>query len=457
MAGLQLGGLASGLDTTSIISQLMAVERVPRFRLERQQAAAQARQDALRDIVAKLKTLKQSATDLQSGSLWTAKQSVTSDDTARVGVRTTGTVTAGTYDVEVGQLATVASRELTYAAHAAASQISIVDSAGTEYLVDIAANATVDDVVAAVNANGGLPVTARNYNGNLVLDARASGAGGNFTVTAKTITGEVSSVAGVDALYTVNGVSHSSATNTTTTGIAGAELTLSALTAAGDPVRITATELAVDKDAVTAKVKAFVDAYNAVVDSIHGKLTEKRVPNAQTNTDAKKGVLFGDSALSQTLFSLRMGVMEPVSVGNSSTIDELAEIGISTGAASSVTADKNKGRLVFDEAKFKAAWDGDQKSVERLLRGDGTLGGFAQRLDGLIKPLTEAGGLYDGRIQAAGGELTRLKDGLARMDLRLERKELFYRRQFTALETALQKMQTQSQQLAARLGTGSDS
>jgi flagellar hook-associated protein 2 len=164
-------------------------------------------------------------------------------------------------------------------------------------------------------------------------------------------------------------------------------------------------------------------------------------------------VLFGDSGLRQVLSSLRLGLMEPVSVGNTAAIDELAEIGVSTGAASAVSAEKNNGRLVFDEAKFTAAWEGGAGagSVERLLRGAGDLTGYAQRLDGLIKPLTETGGLFDGRITASNGELTRLKDGLARMDARLERKESFYRAQFTALETALQRMQTQGAELASRL------
>ncbi len=451
MAGIQMGGLASGLDTTSIISQLMAVERMPRYRIERQQAAAQARQDALRDIVTKLKALKQSATELQRTSLWTEKQTVTSDDTTRVGVRTTGTVAAGTYDVEVTRLANRAEQTWDFKQRPTDSVLSVTDSAGAVHDVTIRANATVDDAVASINAASGYPVTAVNRNGQLVLQAVATGAPGNFTASGQVLDTMRASVAGVDANYTVNGTAYTSSSNVTTTGIAGAELTLSALTAAGDPVRITATQSAVDRDAVVAKVKGFVDAYNAVADTIRGKLSEKRVPNATTTVDAKKGVLFADPGLSQTLSSLRIGVMDPLSIGNPATLDELAEIGISTGAASAMTAEKNNGHLVFDEAKFKAAWDGDQAAVERLLTGDGTVGGFAQRLDGLIKPLTEAGGLYDGRINAAGGELARLKDSLACMDLRLERKELFYRRQFTALEAALQKMQSQSVDLASRL------
>ena len=48
MAGLQVGGLASGMDTESIITQLMSIEQAPRNRAARQGVTIQARQDALR-------------------------------------------------------------------------------------------------------------------------------------------------------------------------------------------------------------------------------------------------------------------------------------------------------------------------------------------------------------------------------------------------------------------------
>jgi len=450
MAGIQMGGLASGLDTQAIIAQLMQVERIPRYRIERHQAAAQTRQDALRDVAAKLKTLRQSATDLQSATLWTKQQTVTSDETSRVGVLATGTVAAGTYDVEVTQLANRAEQTWDFKQRPTDEVLTITDSAGVDHAVTILANATVDDAIAAINA-AGLPVTASNSGGQLLLQSTTTGAAANFTATGQTLDAMRASVTAVDAAYTVNGAAYTSGTNVTTTGLPGAELTLSALTAAGDPVRITATESAINKDAVTDKLRKFVESYNAVVDTIRGKVSEKRVPNAQTVTDARKGVLFGDGGLTQALSSLRIALMEPLAVGNSTAMDELAELGISPGPASAVTADKTNGRLVFDEAKFTAAWDGDLASVERLLKGAGSLGGFAQRLDGVVKPLTEAGGMFDGRISAAGGELSRLKDGLARMDVRLGRKEELYRRQFTALETALQRMQSQSVDLASRL------
>ena len=68
MAGIQIGGIASGMDTESIITQLMSIESAPRTRTARQQVTVQARQDALRQIDTKLTNLKLAAGDLRSAS-----------------------------------------------------------------------------------------------------------------------------------------------------------------------------------------------------------------------------------------------------------------------------------------------------------------------------------------------------------------------------------------------------
>jgi flagellar capping protein FliD len=127
--------------------------------------------------------------------------------------------------------------------------------------------------VAAINSNTALPVVARSVNGALVMDARASGASGAFTVAGKVITGELSSVAGVNSLFSVNGVAYESASRADSAAIPGVELSLASLTTAGTPARVTVSEAAVDKDAVVAKLKSFVEAYNAVVDTIRSKTT----------------------------------------------------------------------------------------------------------------------------------------------------------------------------------------
>jgi flagellar hook-associated protein 2 len=213
----------------------------------------------------------------------------------------------------------------------------------------------------------------------------------------------------------------------------------------------------VDGKALAARMKAFVEAYNAVVDATRTRTSEKRVANPTTLADARKGVLFGDSGLSGMLSQLRNGVMDPVSVGNSLTMDELAEIGVWTGPPSGGVANRDTvtGKLQFDEAKFLKAYEADPSSVERLLRGTETSPGLAARLETIIAPYTASTGLFEGRITASTSELSRLGDQLKRMDERLERKETYMRRQFTALESALSKLNAQSTELSSKLAGAS--
>ena len=459
-SGIRLGGLSSGLDTEAIVSQLMAIERQPRARLERKQAAVQARQDALRDISTKLKALKSAAQGLASAGTWAPTQTISSSDSARVGARVVGSVTPGSYDVEVSRLSVTASR--TYSTQLRSNPATLTfttTSTGAQYSVTIPPNSTVDDIVRVINADTAAPVAARNYNGQLLVSAKAAGFGGNFTTNSPNIiTAETASTAGVDAQFKVNGTSYTRPSNTVTDVIAGAELTLNGLTSA-TPVKIEVGAPTVDSKGLAGKVKAFVDAYNALVDATRSRTTEKRVTNATTLVDAKKGVLFGDSSLNTMLSQLRTAVMDPISVGNSLTMDEFAEIGVSTGAATGGTSnpDALAGKLQFDETKFLKAYESDPSSVERLLRGSSFSPGLSARVDTLITPFTSADGMFDGRISAAGSEITRLTDQLKRMDDRLGRKETYLRRQFTTLETALSKLNAQSAELSARLPGTNDS
>src|SRR5688500_6388191 len=133
-SGLRLGGLSSGLDTEAIVGQLMALERQPRARLERKQAAVQARQDALRDIATKLKALKTAAQNISSAGTWAPTQTIESSDSARVGARVVGSIAPGTCNVEVQQVATNASRTLTTQVRPNPTTIKYtMTSTGTQY------------------------------------------------------------------------------------------------------------------------------------------------------------------------------------------------------------------------------------------------------------------------------------------------------------------------------------
>ena len=444
MAGIQMSGLASGLDTASLIQQLMSIERQPRLRIEREQAAAQARKDALADVQAKLKALKTASADLKSSLLWTKTQTATSSEPNRLSVKVTGEIDPRVYDVTVQQLAVTAERRFDFTG---GGTLEFTDAGGTLTSVDLSTATTVDEAAALINA-GGLSLTATNDNGKLKLVSGVNGGGGNFTATGAGLS-EISAKTGVDANFQVDGQAFTATTNVITAAVPGLELTLKGLTPT-EPVAISVTPLGVDPEKIKAKLKSFVEAYNASIDLMRAQTSEKKVPNAQSIADARKGVLFGDSGLRQVLSSLRTSVMTPLTgTGNTGELDEMRELGISTGKATGgvSTADALSGKLVIDDEKLTAALE-DPASVERLLSG---AAGFATRMESLVAPLVDAGGSFEGRLTSSTSELSRLAKSLTTMDDRLTRKEEQYRKQFTALETALARAQSQQTSLAGQL------
>src|ERR1700755_909489 len=100
MAGIQVSGLVSGIDTGSIIDQLMAVEKAPRTKITNAQEIDGKKVDLLNDLNTKLTTLKSANDDLRSVLSWLASATRTADgpleiDNADGTVRTTVNLKAG--------------------------------------------------------------------------------------------------------------------------------------------------------------------------------------------------------------------------------------------------------------------------------------------------------------------------------------------------------------------------
>ncbi|TCI80987.1 flagellar hook-associated protein [Exiguobacterium sp. SH0S1] len=82
---IRFGGLASGIDTDTIIKQLMQVERAPVDKLEQKKQTTEWKRDAYREINRSLMTLRNSAVDLSFSRNFYAKTSSSSDE-SRVSV-----------------------------------------------------------------------------------------------------------------------------------------------------------------------------------------------------------------------------------------------------------------------------------------------------------------------------------------------------------------------------------
>jgi flagellar hook-associated protein 2 len=457
-----LSGLSSGLDTDNIVTQLMAIDRMPEKQMQINQSRSAQRQSLLQDFSTKLKALKDAADALGDVTMWAPKQKVTSSDASRVtAVMTSGAGVGGT-TIQIDRLASSTQRSYTYTTNATADDsIIFKDGSGNAVgsPITIPKGSDISAAVAAINASSDSPVYAAvvgpTGSQKIYLSSKTTGAPSAFTVdaTSTTMSGEALVQQGLPALYEINNGSQlSSDSNTLTDSIPGISLTLNAVTAAGSPVTINVTPPAVDQTAVTAAVNTFISSYNTVVDWIRTKTQEQVVPNPQTANDYLQGVLHGDSMLTNLQYSLRNLVAGSIGdvPGLPSTLNSLMSLGISTGAttgSATFSQDAVNGKLTLDPDKLTAALTSDPTSVKKMFTGIGGTGGFSADFDTVVNPITQANGILDSRIQSETSTQDDLAKQISDMEDRLKLKEDLLKSQFSAMESAM----SQSQSLQAQL------
>ena len=453
---LNVGGLASGLDTNSIISQLMAVERQPRDALANQLTVDQARQSVLSGFQTQLMSLESAAQNVRSLTLWQQQQTVTSSDTSRITAAMVSGAGAGIggYQVDVSQLASSAQRTYSFTSPASAGAITI-DGHDTQ----VAAGASINDVVAAINTDPNATVyAAATDSGTLVLSSRATGDTGTGFIQVSDATGSLTEQTakakqGKDAQFTVDGVAGSSSSNDVTNAIAGVRLTLTGVTTTSGPVTVTVAPPSVNTDAVKQALQSFVTTYNATLDAIDARLNERTVPNPQTDADREAGMLYGDSTLEDVLTRMRQAIYTAIP-GLPSNMNSLSQIGISTGDASStVTQDTLDGKLQIDEATLDDALANNPQGVRNLLAGPSNVGGWARSFESVVHAADTTGGTLDIAIQGQGDEVKRLQSDISDWDQRLALKQQTLQAQFTAMETALSQSQAQGQWLTSQIAS----
>ena len=104
MSGLSVAGIASGIDSDSIISQMVALETRSIGQLQRRIALEEAERVTFEDISGRLQSLK-SATDVFSSDSLFASLSAVSSDTSLLNVTATDAAPRGTHKIKVIQTA----------------------------------------------------------------------------------------------------------------------------------------------------------------------------------------------------------------------------------------------------------------------------------------------------------------------------------------------------------------
>lgn len=438
MAIASVSGLASGLDTSSIISQLMQVEAAPQARLRTRVTAEKAGVTALQKINTQLAALATRAADLMKpGGL---SPLATTSSSEHVTVTTRAGAAPASLSVVVG--ATALTHSLTFLTSAgltdqvtgASTTVRLTRADGTP--VDLSTgDGTLGSLVAALNASGtgvrAMVLKLDDGTYRLSVESSASGAASGFTLTAldgSPLLGGAAVRSGRDAAITIGTDTVHSATNTFTGLLPGIDITVSAATPAGTGADLTVTR---DATAATAAMKALVEAVNTAIGDID---TASKVTVGQAGAP-----LAGDASVR----SLRSALLTSVFPMDGSSL-----------STAGIQVDRY-GRLTLDEATFTSAYQADPDRVSAAIAG---ADGFASRVAAVARAASDSvNGSITQAIKGRTAQIDRLEDGIAAWDVRLELRRSALTRQFAALETALSQVQAQSAWLGSQIASMSGS
>lgn len=429
-APITVSGLASGLDTSSIIAALMGVEREPVDHLGEQQAKLQAAQSELQSVQSSLQQLAASASEFELPSLFESSQTVTSNEPQRVAASVTGGAGAGGYEVEVTGLASAAQRTFTFKSPASEDTLTID---GQQFAIK--AGETIKEVASAINSDTNASVYAAVVeSGTIVLSNRATGNTGNefikVTDPGAALT-EVSSREGKDAEFSVDGQAGTSSTNTIKNAIAGVTLTLNGITSDG-PVTIVVQPPGPSVGAIESQVQSFVRLYNSTVSAIQTQLNTKPPVKPQTGEEGV-GTLFADPELTALLDAMRQTMYEPIR-GLAAEMSSPADVGISTGAPTGGGATSQatlEGQLTLDPAKLAEAVRADPAGVEQMLRS------WSGALQGIVNAAAGPGATIAARIDGDEAQVSQLGTQISAMNEMLAVREKSLQETYAHLEAVI--------------------
>ncbi len=450
MSMVSFDGIASGLDTKKIISQLMSLERRPITKLDTQKTGLKTKVSALQELNSKLMALKTQSEALNESD---ALQSVTvtSDNEDILTISGGGSGNTGTFAIEVTQLAQShqissdskkdAATELEYSGNIQIND-ETVEIDVTDSLYDIrnkinAANADVSASILKIDEDNYKLIFTSNTTGSdseieLVDDNHVLKNLGIVNGSGKIKNQQQAARNAEIKLGSENPNIITRSTNTISDVIDGVTLNLKAAEI-GTKVNIT---LGADNEAVKESIQGFVDAYNEVVSYI----SEKSGYNADSKTS---GPLRRDTTARLARSILRSQISSRAS-GISGSFKALSQIGI--------TSSTSDGTLSINDKKLTTALT-SLNDVQKL---------FAALTDKLTTKIEDFTDSHDGfiakRIDNTESSLDRIQNRMNAMEVRLERREERLRSQFQAMETALMQLQTQSlfltQQSSSMFGFG---
>lgn len=446
---ITFGGLATGLDTNALITELMNAERAPITRLETDKQWLNNRLAAFQQFDKALQTFKGTVESAGDREQYYKKVATTSSDDFFSAEASSEALSNTSYDVEVKSLAQVQKSYSDTALNTGfasktdetfgTGSLSITVD-GVEKTIDIEeGNNSLEGIMNAINeADIGI-------NANIISDGsdtpyRLSLTGSNvgvaFSVDDTGLTGGtetlgtfVTAQEAGPATIVVDGLEITSNSNAIVDAIPGVTLNLL------DAEVGTTTKIAIKEDnsSLQANMTAFITGYNSVVSFISSQ---------STIGGSEGGILAGDSGLN----SIKRHLQEMLTTitGNEGSFKALSQLGLET---------QKDGTVILDTTTFQNAIDDDPDSVISLLSGDENgEGGLIAEFETYLAGLTHGtNGVLAGRSESINRNITNIENRITQVELRLEKREETLRAQFSAMESLVSTMNAQSSFLTQQM------
>lgn len=449
-----VGGIVSGLDTASIVASLVDAASTTKYILEDDLAAAGDKQEAFAGLSNRIDDFTDALEAMDTADELRSLTGSSNDDSA-VSVTLDGDAVMGSYSVQVNSLASnemevsqgyadkdtdgaMPSGTLSITYGGVQTDIVLTDDdTSLQNIVD-AINEQVSGVTAYIMDTGDATEPYR-----MVLVGDDTGAASSIEIDASGLTGTTGTLptftettSATDASVTVNGITITDDDNVIDTAIQGISFTLKEITTT--PVTITADR---DDDAIVAKIQAFMDAYNAIMDYID----QNKVFNPDEDI---KGPFVGESLVRRIESELQNTITGFYEDG--STVKMLADLGLTASQS---------GDMEFDEDKFRALLETDFEGVMDFFTVDsaadttaGTSASFLNALKATLVTLNDPdSGLLASRDESITESMKTTQERIDAFDDYLVDYEARLNTQFLNMELTLARLQAGQQALEALL------
>lgn len=492
----RISGLASGMDIDTLVSSMMQAARAPLDTITQKKTFTEWQRDDYRDInksLLELDTLIFDGIGKQSSYI---KKTVNVSDPNAISVKNISSTSdfSGTIEVKKLASAAVATGNLTIEKLTGVLPEALLDKTIKIQAINkegkleeikegkypfeytIKSGDTLESVISKINAESGVTAFYDEATKQISFTAKNTGSLNNSDDTdnlnkAIVFDGDFFSNAeitsfkhtdGGNAELKYNGVDIIRSSNTFQ--INGTEITLKQAEL-GKSVTFSSTA---DVDAVMDTVVKFVAKYNELITKIKEKTDETKYRAYQPLTaaqrkemdesdiklwdeKAKSGTLRNDSTLNGVLTKMRSSLYG--SVKGSSTFSQLSQIGITTT--------KNYlegGKLEISEEKLRKAISENPNAIYELFQKDGAETGdqgLARRLRADLKTAMADITTKAGKASSVNNTFTigKILDSydkkISSFETKLTALETRYYKQFTAMETAINKANSQSSSLSS--------